>query len=76
MKLDGGAVDMGTEYDHFGKEAHHAYQKLPKDVLEHRKLLRETMKHHGFSTIKTEWWHYNYRSTIRYSISDFKWKCT
>ncbi len=75
VKMDGSPVDMGTDFDHFGKEAHHAYSKLSKDVIGHRKLLRETMKAHGFSTIRTEWWHYNFKSTIRYRISDFRWKC-
>ncbi len=75
VRSAGGGVDMGTEFDHFGKKAHHAYTKLSKTVLEHRKLLRSTMEKYGFKTIRTEWWHYNYQAGIKYKISDFKWEC-
>ncbi|MCX2763616.1 M15 family metallopeptidase [Aquimarina muelleri] len=75
VRSAGGHVDMGTDFDYFGKEAHHAYTKLPKTVLGHRKLLRETMEKHGFKTIRTEWWHYNFKTNIKFKISDFKWEC-
>ncbi|MBP2831686.1 M15 family metallopeptidase [Aquimarina sp. U1-2] len=75
VKLDGSTVDMGTDFDHFGKEAHHAYRNHAEDVLKHRKLLKETMNKHGFRTIRTEWWHYNYKNSLKYKISDFTWEC-
>jgi len=59
VKIDGSEVDMGTDFDFFGKKARHAYQNLPKAVLANRKTLRETMKKHGFRIIRSEWWHYN-----------------
>ncbi len=74
VKLDGEPVDMGTGFDHFGKEAHHAYQHS-KAIQANRKLLRETMQKHGFNTIRTEWWHYNFRAGKKYKISDFNWEC-
>ncbi|OED44434.1 peptidase M15, partial [Flavobacteriaceae bacterium (ex Bugula neritina AB1)] len=40
--LKGNSIDMGTAFDHFGKEAHHAYTKLPKEVIANRRLLRST----------------------------------
>ncbi|WP_282085139.1 M15 family metallopeptidase [Aquimarina algiphila] len=75
VRSAGGGVDMGTDFDHFGKEAHHSYSGHSKTILSHRKLLRETMEKHGFKTIRTEWWHYNFKSNGGYKISDFKWKC-
>ncbi|KZS42962.1 peptidase M15 [Aquimarina aggregata] len=75
VRSGGGAIDMGTKFDHFGKKAHHAYTKLSKEVLANRKLLRTTMEKHGFKTIKTEWWHYNFKSNQGYKISDFRWDC-
>ncbi len=75
VRLDGGAIDMGTDFDHFGKEAHHSYSMLSKTVLGHRKLLKEIMQKNGFTTIRTEWWHYNYKSGKSYKISDFTWEC-
>jgi len=73
--LKGNQVNMGTEFDHFEKEAHHAYTKLPKEVIANRKLLRSTMENYGFSTIKTEWWHYNFKNNHKFKISNFRWKC-
>ncbi|WP_234423440.1 M15 family metallopeptidase [Aquimarina spinulae] len=75
VRSAGGHVDMGTDFDHFGKEAHHSYKSLSKTVLGHRKLLKETMEKHGFKTIRTEWWHYNFKGNTKYKISDFRWKC-
>jgi D-alanyl-D-alanine dipeptidase len=75
VRSGGGHVDMGTKFDHFGKEAHHSYRSLSPTVLGHRKLLKETMQKYGFKTIRTEWWHYNFKGNTKYEISDFSWKC-
>lgn len=72
--LQGNQLDMGTDFDHFGKEAHHSYRALSNEILANRKLLKETMEKHGFSTIRTEWWHYNFKNK-KFKIADFKWKC-
>lgn len=71
----GNELAMGTEFDHFGKEAHHVYQNLPKEVLENRKLLKYVMETNGFWSITSEWWHYNLNASYLYSISDFKTEC-
>lgn len=73
--LKGNELDMGTGFDHFGKEAAHWYKDLSDEVKANRKLLRSTMESHGFTTIRTEWWHYNYVGGKKYKISDFTWKC-
>ncbi len=44
----GKELDMGTEFDHFGEEAHHSYLKLSKEVLENRKYLKTIMEQCGF----------------------------
>ncbi|NNE29632.1 MAG: M15 family metallopeptidase, partial [Saprospiraceae bacterium] len=56
--LEGVPLDMGTEYDFFGRPAHHDYFDLPQDVLERRTTLKETMASEGFKHIRSEWWHY------------------
>lgn len=73
--LQGKELDMGTGYDHFGREAAHSYTDLSEEVKANRKLLRATMERHGFQTIRTEWWHYNYAGGRKFPISDFTWKC-
>lgn len=56
----GEELDMGTAFDHFGKEAHHAYTDISDEVKTNRLLLKKTMESAGFLPIKTEWWHYNF----------------
>ncbi len=73
--LKGNELDMGTPFDHFGKEASHAYAKLPEKVIANRKMLRTIMEENGFTTIRTEWWHYNFSTGKKFKISDFVWKC-
>lgn len=72
----GKPLDMGTEFDHFGIEAHHSHTEgLSEQVLANRKLLREGMEAYGFFPIRTEWWHYNYGPAKQYPLGNFKVKC-
>ncbi len=75
VTLDGAAVDMGTDFDFFGKRAYHDNLDLPEDILIHRKLLKETMEAHGFWSIRTEWWHYNLSAASNDPVANFKWPC-
>lgn len=74
VDTDGKQLDMGTAFDYFGKEAHHAYTNLSKEVLANRKLLLETMQAVELHPITTEWWHYSYRGES-YELSDMLWEC-
>ena len=67
-------LNMGTPFDFFGEEAHFTYLNLPEQVLENRRLLKNTMEKHGFQSIRTEWWHYSMPSSMN-SISDWQWHC-
>ncbi|MGB5822217.1 MAG: M15 family metallopeptidase [Saonia sp.] len=73
--FEGRELDMGTDFDFFGKRAHHDYPDLPGNILDNRKLLKETMEKYGFWSIRTEWWHYNLSAASNDPIADFKWKC-
>lgn len=73
--LDGEQLNMGTTFDFFGRKARHAYQDLPKEVLENRKLLKSGMEAYGFGAITSEWWHYNYKPTLGYKVANFRWDC-
>ncbi len=75
VTLDGEELDMGTDFDFFGKRAYHDNFDLPQEILDNRKLLKETMKKHGFWSTRTEWWHYNLAGASKDKIADFKWKC-
>lgn len=73
--LEGEELDMGTDFDFFGKKAYHDNLDLPQEILDNRKLLKETMKKHGFWSTRTEWWHYNLSGASKDKIANFKWPC-
>lgn len=75
VSLEGEELDMGTDFDFFGKKAYHDNHDLPKNILENRKLLKDTMEKYGFWSIRTEWWHYNLSSASNDKIANFKWEC-
>jgi D-alanyl-D-alanine dipeptidase len=63
---EGCYVEMGTDYDYFGREAHIDYYNFSEEILANRKLLQDGMKKFGFNTIRSEWWHYSYRKNMSY----------
>jgi D-alanyl-D-alanine dipeptidase len=72
--IDGNELDMGTEYDYFGIEAHTDHLNLPEKVLENRNLLKTMMEEIGFRAIRTEWWHFSYKGELM-EIDDWEWNC-
>ena len=75
VTLEDEELNMGTDFDYFGKRAYHDNLDLPQEVLDNRKLLKETMERHGFWSIRTEWWHYNLSAASNDKVADFKWNC-
>ena len=73
--LEGVPLDMGTDFDYFGRPAYHDHTDLPGEVLANRRLLKETMERHGFWSIRTEWWHYNLKAGSADPVADFQWPC-
>ena len=73
---NGSPLDMGTKYDFFGELAFPALEDsllsigvLTKVQIQNRKILRSVMTKAGFSTISSEWWHFN-----AYSYQDIQSK--
>jgi D-alanyl-D-alanine dipeptidase len=75
VDLDGNELDMGTDFDHFGKESAHSYQNLSETVLNNRRLLRKVMEDSSFKIIKSEWWHYDLVTEEKDKVSNFTWDC-
>ena len=75
VTLEGKPLDMGTDFDFFGKRAYHDNLDLPEEILNNRRLLKSTMEKHGFWSIRTEWWHYNLSSASNDKIANFTWPC-
>ena len=59
----GNEVEKPTDFDHFGQEAWRDYNgpKLTAKAKEHRELLEQAMKKHGFEGLPSEWWHFDYK---------------
>lgn len=72
---NGKELDMGTGFDHFGKESAHDYVKFTDTILANRKLLKTIMLQHHFKYMDSEWWHYNLQNASKDPLSDFKWEC-
>lgn len=71
----GEALDMGTDFDFFGKRAYHSTTpELSSEIQKNRSLLKSTMEKHGFLPIRTEWWHYSYRAS-QWPVFEDKWDC-
>ncbi|KXK37720.1 MAG: M15 family metallopeptidase [Saprospiraceae bacterium] len=70
---DGKELDMGTPYDFFGEEAHYSYNHSDA-VKRNRWILKSTMEKYGFKGIRTEWWHFSYRS-VSYPLDEWIWPC-
>lgn len=73
--LEGCFVEMGSEYDHFGRAAHSDNHNLSEDILANRKLLFEGMRKYGFSPIRTEWWHFSFRKNRGYKTLNTPLPC-
>jgi len=71
---DGEDIDMGTAFDHFGRESRHTYTDLNDEIISNRKYLKTTMEEAGFNSIKSEWWHYSINGTGS-ALDDWEWNC-
>jgi zinc D-Ala-D-Ala dipeptidase len=66
----GKELDMGTGFDNFTDSAHQDFTALPKEVLDNRQLLKQTMMKYGFNSLTTEWWHYSWPDAEKFEILD------
>jgi D-alanyl-D-alanine dipeptidase len=64
--LEGCFIDMGSDYDFFGRAAHIDNYNFSEEILKHRKILFEGMRKAGFQTVRTEWWHFSYQKNWSY----------
>ena len=65
----GDTLDMGTRIDYMGAAAHidredelRCRGKLSAQAVRNRQLLRRVMREAGFKPLRTEWWHFNFKS--------------
>lgn len=65
----GRPLSMGTKVDHLGKEAHIDTEAamvqqgiITAQDRRNRQLLRRVMTEAGYKPLRSEWWHFNFRS--------------
>ena len=65
----GDSLPMGTKIDHLGIAAHIDQENqlvakgtIRKRAQQNRQLLRQVMRYAGFKPLRTEWWHFNFKS--------------
>lgn len=65
----GDTIAMGTPIDHMSSASHIdredalvATHRITKAAQQNRQLLRKVMQHAGFKPLRTEWWHFNFRT--------------
>jgi len=73
--LEGCYVEMGSDYDYFGREAHIDNYNFPEETLNNRKLLFEGMQKFGFTTIRTEWWHFSFNKYWKFKTLNIPLPC-
>lgn len=55
-------LDMGTEFDFFGEEAHTHNPTISADAKKNRQLLLSIMEKAGFENYTKEWWHFTLKN--------------
>jgi zinc D-Ala-D-Ala dipeptidase len=67
--VNGDTIPMGTKIDYMGAAAHIDREaqlvvshKISSTARRNRELLREVMRYAGFKPLRTEWWHFNFKS--------------
>jgi len=56
---DGAPLEMPTEFDDFSEKASPDHPGMSPTAQSNSRKLSEAMTQHGFSSIPTEWWHFD-----------------
>lgn len=66
----GKLLPMPTVFDDFSTKAHHDYGDLSIEIRTNRALLRTVMEKHGFISLSSEWWHYDFSGWQNFPLMD------
>lgn len=55
-------LDMGTDYDFFGRESWIYHEGLSEIQKKNRQILQTVMLKHGFNNYAKEWWHFTLKN--------------
>ncbi len=62
--------EMPTGYDDFSKRAHWDSLDSSARAIKNREILRNAMMAHGFTPLRTEWWHFDAPNWRKHSLFD------
>lgn len=68
--MQGREVPMPSDYLVLGKEAHRNREDISPEATKWLDFLTETMASEGFTTINSEWWHYDAPNWRQYPVLD------
>jgi D-alanyl-D-alanine dipeptidase len=66
----GREVPMPSAYDEFSERAFSTYPGGSAESRKLRDLLRSTMEAEGFTVLKEEWWHFDFKNWREYRVLD------
>lgn len=70
VDMDGNELEMPTGFDDFTEKASRNYANVSEEAKKHVDILTNVMVKNGFTTISTEWWHYNDSDSAKYEALD------
>jgi len=68
LDANGAELDMGTGFDTFQKQSHHANTEVSAAAQRNRFLLLGLMTSAGWDFYRNEWWHYQLFDARRYPV--------
>ena len=66
----GNKLEMPTDFDDFEKEASRSYPAMSEEARKNMEYLTEIMVRNGFTTIQSEWWHFNDADIYDYDFQE------
>lgn len=68
LGADGRELAMGTPFDSFQPQSHHASTDVPREAQQNRFLLLGLMSAAGWDFYRNEWWHYQLFEPRRFPL--------
>lgn len=65
---EGEELPMPSAFDDFTEKAHRDYMDASPEEIANRELLCTVMEAHGFTTVNSEWWHFDLASWKEYPV--------
>lgn len=70
---NGYPLEVPTQFDDFSEQAYaYAREGVSPAAQNNRAALQKVMRKAGFTTIRKEWWHFNYKNANKYPIVDLE----